>query len=310
MHVTVGTRRSALATTQTRQFIDALRRQRPEVDVQTREIVTKGDRVQHIPLAEIGGKGLFITEIEDALLRGEIDFAVHSMKDVPAELAAGLTVGCVPQRADARDVLVSACGYTLATLPEGARVGTSALRRKGQLLAIRPDLRVETLRGNIDTRLRKLEGLDATLLAAAGLQRMGWWDGERVRFDGRDLTAHPLDPKTFLPAPGQGALAVECRVADSSVRNLLQTAHDIRTAAQVEAERAFMVAVGGSCQVPVAVYAEPEQGENVTLYGWIGSPDGAAEVRAKLSGRVARALGEQLGRRLLDQGGADILASL
>ncbi len=296
--ITVGTRRSTLAKTQTAQVVKALLARRPDLQVQTLEIVTKGDRIVDVPLSEVGGKGLFISEIEEALLRGEIDFAVHSMKDVPALLAPGLTIAAVPPREDPRDLLISRQGCTLATLPRGAAVGTSSLRRAAQLLHARPDLQIRALRGNIDSRLRKLVGLDAIVLAAAGLLRMGWWDedgwrqgGNRVagngwrqdgdrdagngwrQDDGAVLTALPLALADMLPAVGQGALALEARAHDEELIAVLRTLHDSDSAWQIEAERAFLATVGGSCQAPIAAYG------------------GGSEVGAAMGGRGGRGRG-------------------
>jgi len=250
--IKVGTRQSALALTQTGQVVDRLKRLAAESGLECRfeivKIVTKGDRILDVTLSKVGGKGLFVKEIEQALLSGEIDMAVHSMKDVPSMRQSGLVLGAVPERADARDCLIAANGaQALDELPRGALVGTSSLRRQAQLLAHRPDLCVEPVRGNIDSRLRKLaeQGFDAILLAAAGLIRMGWAD----RISGF------LPPELCVPAVGQGALGIECRAADSGMRELLALLQHEPTALAVRAERAFLARLNGGCQVPIGAHA-------------------------------------------------------
>src|SRR5690606_8607652 len=249
--IVVGSRRSRLALAQTRQVLQRWRRRAEEAGValefDVREIVTKGDKIVDVSLSKVGGKGLFVKEIEQALLAGEIDVAVHSMKDVPAELPAGLVIGAVPEREDPRDALVSRGGLKLAELPAGSVVGTSSLRRACQLRALRPDLRVEWIRGNIDTRLGRLErgDFDAVLLAAAGLNRLGWADRISERLSADD----------FVPAAGQGALALECREDDEPLRQLLTFIHDPVAARETAAERAFLARIGGGCQVPVGACA-------------------------------------------------------
>ncbi len=329
--ITVGTRRSLLAKTQTAQVVGALLARYPDLRVHTREIVTKGDRIVDVPLSQVGGKGLFISEIEDALLRGDIDFAVHSMKDLPALLAPGLTIAAVPLREDPRDLLLSRDGHTLATLPQGAVVGTSSLRRAAQLLFARPDLQITAVRGNIDSRLKKLDSLDAIVLAAAGMRRMGWWnegggwteDGWQPQ-EGPVLTALPLALTEMLPAVGQGALALEARMADEDLLAVLRTLHDPASAWQIEAERAFLATVGGNCQAPVAAYGggvdiagtkgvlvrENVDEASLSLSGLIGSPDGRHIVRAAARGPDAAVLGRELGEQLLEQGGRAILKGL
>ena len=344
--ITVGTRRSLLAKTQTAQVVETLQARYPDLQIHTQEIVTKGDRIVDVPLSQVGGKGLFISEIEDALLRGDIDFAVHSMKDMPALLAPGLTIAAVPQREDPRDLLISRSGHSLTTLPQGALVGTSSLRRTAQLLHARPDLQIRTLRGNIDSRLRKLDSLDAIVLAAAGLLRMGWWDdgGWRKengwrRQDGTVPGALPLSLADMLPAVGQGALALEARADDDALLALLRALHDPASAWQIEAERAFLATVGGSCQAPVAAYAGAEfagAGRNGSaagawgapvrksadegpeglgdpegsLSGLIASTDGQRIVRASARGPDAAMIGRKLGEQLLAQGGRELLEEL
>jgi len=258
-------------------------------------VVTTGDRIQDRPLQQVGGKGLFIKEVEQALLEGTASLAVHSMKDVPAELAEGLVLGCVPQREDARDVAVTRDGRPLSALPSGARVGTSSLRRAVQLRAWRDDLEILPLRGNVDTRLRKCkEGqVDAILLAHAGLRRLGLGQ----------VVTEVLDPELCLPAVGQGALAIELRQADLTACELVAPLHHEETAVAVAAERGVMLAVDGSCQVPVAAWAR-RQGERLLLDAMLAEPDGSRLRRIHEeqawgpSEAEAAAFGVELGRRL------------
>ncbi len=309
--IVVGTRRSVLATTQTGHVIDALHRQFSNLRIEVKEIVTMGDRVTNVPLAEVGGKGLFISEIESALLAREIDFAVHSMKDVPAELATGLLIGAIPKREDERDLLITRQGHTIRTLPYGARIGTSSLRRSAQLRNLREDVQIEVLRGNIDTRLKRLDELDAIVLAAAGLSRMGWWDGEgNLSYHGHSIVGYALPVHDFLPAVGQGALALECRWDDQEILAMLSTLHDSTTALQVEAERAFLKAVGGSCQVPIGAHATISNEAVIRLDGMIGEPDGTELIRGIQEGEHPDTIGRELGEHLLHAGGDRILREL
>jgi len=301
----VGSRQSALALTQTNQVLEALKalgaKHGLPCEFEVRKIVTKGDRILDVTLSKVGGKGLFVKEIEQALFDSEIDFAVHSMKDMPAALPDGLVIGCVPEREDPRDALITRNGWTLHTLPEGAKLGTSSLRRSSQMMALRPDLVVEPLRGNIDSRLKRLESgdFDAILLASAGLRRMGWED--------RITEAVPAD--VVIPAVGQGALALECREGDDELLALLKLYHHERTAAAVAAERAFLATLNGGCQVPIGAYATLNAaGGAVTLTGFVGSPDGAQLLRETASGEDPAALGRQLGEALLARGAERILA--
>jgi hydroxymethylbilane synthase len=262
----LATRSSKLALTQARAVAQALGTLEPGLQIEELHVVTSGDRFQDQPLQDLGGKGLFVKEIEQALLDGRADFAVHSMKDVPAELASGLTLGCIPTREDARDVLVSRTGATLHALPAGARVGTSSLRRRTGVLAVRPDLEVVPLRGNVDTRLRKVrEGVvDATVLALAGLRRMAL-DAEVTEI---------LDPALLVPAVGQGALGIEARADDAEIAALLARFEHRATRIAVSAERAFLTAVEGNCRLPVAAYAVGDGGE-LWLRAMLAEPDGA-----------------------------------
>ncbi|MEK0314393.1 hydroxymethylbilane synthase [Cohnella sp. 56] len=305
--IKVGTRQSALAMTQSGQAIDALKTLVQEAGLalafEVVPIVTRGDRIVDVTLSKVGGKGLFVKEIEEALLGGEIDMAIHSMKDMPFELPEGLMIGCVPKREDPRDALVNLTASTLGDLPPGARVGTSSLRRAAQLQARRPDLRIESLRGNIDTRLRKLEteGLDAIVLAAAGLRRMGWSDR---------ITAF-IEPEDCLPAVGQGALAIECRVSDDEVRALLTLFNDTATARAVAAERVFLGLLNGGCQVPIGAYATVDSDlpdAVVSMTGMVASPDGVKLLKASASGIDPALVGREVAEALLGRGADTILA--
>ncbi len=299
--LTIGTRGSALALWQANHVRDRLMAASPGLFVELLVIKTKGDKILDVPLAKIGGKGLFVKEIEEALLDRRADLAVHSMKDVPAELAPGLTLAAVSAREDARDVIV---GGRLAELRPGAVVGTSSVRRVCQLLALRPDLEIRPLRGNVDTRLRKLdEGeLDAIVLAAAGLIRLG--HGHRI--------SERLDTTRCLPAIGQGILALETRAVDEPTIELVRRAlHDEDTAARAEAERAFLVRLGGSCTTPLACHAVLEGGE-LRVEGLVGDPSGQPILRASMKGPRGRAseLGRELAEELLGRGAQEILDRL
>jgi hydroxymethylbilane synthase len=304
--IIVGSRQSALAMTQTGQTIDRLKSICAEAGLpytfEVKPIVTRGDRILDVTLSKVGGKGLFVKEIEQALLDREIDCAVHSMKDMPFDLPEGLVIGAVPEREDPRDALISLHGYSLASLPQGAKVGTSSLRRGAQLQARRPDLRIESLRGNIDTRLRKLEteGFDAILLAAAGLRRMGW--GDRI--------THYLEPEECLPAVGQGALAIECRAGDAELLELLARLNDPQTERAVRAERRFLGLLNGGCQVPIGAYAEAESGDAgsaIRLTAMVASPDGTVFLRTEASGTDPLQVGEDAAQQLLARGARQLL---
>jgi hydroxymethylbilane synthase len=275
----------------------------PDLTVSLQRIKTSGDKILDVPLAKIGGKGLFVKEIEEALLRGDIDLAVHSMKDVPTALPSGLALLCVPKREDPRDAFISRAGTRLLDLPAGARVGTSSLRRQAQLLGLRPDLKIVVLRGNLDTRLRKVkEGeFDAIVLAAAGLKRLGWTEG---------VTEY-LDAETCVPAIGQGALAIEGRLEDRFIVELLAPLEDRDTRLAVTAERALLDRLEGGCQVPIAGYAWVE-GERVTLDALVAGVDGREVVRERLSGAAsdAQGVGRELAERLLAKGGRVILQQI
>jgi hydroxymethylbilane synthase len=262
-------------------------------------ITTQGDRILDRPLPEIGGKGLFTQELESELYQGEVHAAVHSLKDLPVEDPPGLCLGAIPARGEVRDALVSARGFTLGNLPEGARVGTSSLRRSAQLLRLRPDLRIEPLRGNVDTRLRKAQnGLyDAILLAGAGLVRLGL----------ADQVSQWIPLEEVLPAPGQGALAVQCRTEDSHTLRLLAAIEDVPSRRAVLAERAFLAGLGGGCSLPVAAYAELRDG-SIHLHSRVISLDGSKTVECKAQGQEPQELGLECARQALEQGAAELLA--
>ncbi len=299
----LGTRGSKLALCQSEWFQSKIQEVAPEVRVTLRKIQTSGDRIVDVPLAKIGGKGLFVKEIEDALLTGEIDLAVHSMKDVPAQLPDGLDILCIPPREDARDAFISREGCSFQSLPIGATVGTASLRRQAQLLHARPDLKITMLRGNLDTRLRKLkEGqFDAIILAAAGLHRLAW---------SQTITEY-LPPILSLPAIGQGALGIEGRANDDFVRSILSRLNDQATQTTVTAERAFLHRLEGGCQVPIAAYATLAD-EHLVLDGLVASVDGKTVIRDQIKGthQQARSLGIQLAERLLSRGGDKILREI
>jgi hydroxymethylbilane synthase len=295
----IGTRTSQLALWQTRHIIALLAQAWPDVACRTEPFVTQGDKTLDKPLPQIGGKGLFTQELAQALLDGRIHLAVHSLKDLPVENSPGLTLGAIVGRADVRDVLVAANGRTLATLPHGAIVGTSSLRRQSQLRRQRPDLDVRSIRGNVETRIRKVhEGqYDATILAAAGVTRLGL----------EEHVAEWLPLETMLPAPGQGALAVQCRADDAETLRLLAAIHQPEVAAAVTAERAFLHALGGGCATPVAAYAMWENGR-LQLTGYVGAVDGANSVEVIDSGDEPESLGQELARLAIAQGAVEILA--
>jgi hydroxymethylbilane synthase len=297
----LGTRGSALARAQADLVRRALETRHPGLRVETVVIRTSGDREERGPVAPAGLKGLFVKEIEEALLAETVDLGVHSMKDLPARLAAGLVIGAVPARAAAHDVLIGGGDGGLAGLARAARVGTSSVRRRAQLLARRRDLDVIPLRGNVDTRLRRWrEGVvDAIVLAAAGLERLGIVEP----------TARPLPPEEFLPPVGQGALALECRKDDQATRRLLAAVDDAAAAAAVAAERGFLVAIGGDCNTPLAAHAIVAGG-CVTLRALVTDLDGTRCLEDRDTAPVERAaaLGRTVAERLLAAGAADILA--
>mgnify|MGYP000267822524 FL=1 len=299
----IGTRQSLLALWQSNHIASLLRKQYPDCQVTLKKIVTKGDRILDVPLAQIGGKGLFTKEIETELLDGTVDLAVHSLKDMPTVLPEGLCLTAITTRANVGDAFVSNKYAYFSELPQGAVLGTSSLRRKAQLLAVRPDLKIVDLRGNVDTRLRKLdEGqMDAIILAAAGLERLGHAD--RIR---------EIIPTTVcLPAVGQGALAIECRSDNKEVREMLAFLNDLPTKQATDAERAFLGLIEGGCQVPIGVHAEVEN-DNVKIEAVIASLDGSKVLRNNITGPAVNAadLGRKLGQQMLAEGGEQILADI
>src|SRR6266511_1372533 len=273
MKLIFATRPSALARWQTQWVIHALKNIHHDLECEEKIITTQGDKILDKPLPEIGGKGLFTQELESELLSGAVHCAVHSLKDLPVENPPGLTVGCIPARAEVRDALISKNRYTLATFPKGASVGTSSLRRAAQILSFRPDVRIESLRGNVDTRLRKaMDGqYDAIILAGAGLIRLGL-DKHVTEWLSLDL---------MLPAPGQGALAVQCRSSDQTTLSLLAALEDEATRKAVTAERVFLSGLGGGCAVPVAAYAAvtSDQFSVISLMGLVISEDGRKAIQ-------------------------------
>ncbi len=299
----IGTRGSRLALWQAEWVQSRLQELAPDLRVTLRRIKTSGDKILDVPLAKVGGKGLFVKEIEEALLQGDVDLAVHSMKDVPTALPDGLAILCIPPREDPRDALISHAGRTLDRLPKGSCIGTSSLRRQAQLLYRRPDLSITMLRGNLDTRLRKVgEGaFDAIVVAAAGLRRMGW----------SDRVTEYLPPEVSLPAIGQGALGIEGRRGDSFVRGLLEPLEDPATRTAVTAERALLDRLEGGCQVPIGAHATMK-GDTLLLDGLIASTDGRRLIRHSIEGSMAeaRGLGVQLAEQLLAQGGEEILKEI
>ena len=299
----IATRRSKLALWQAEHVRDLLRRRHPGLEVELVTFTTRGDKILDAPLARVGGKGLFVKELEEALLDGRADLAVHSMKDVPVELPGGLEIGTILPREDPRDALVLPGGGGLDDLPEGARVGTSSLRRRCQLARLRPDLEILDLRGNVDTRLRRLDegAFDAIVLAAAGLRRLG--------LEARISQALP--PEQLMPAIAQGAIGIEHRSDDTATRDLLAPLGDPDTACRVGAERALNATLQGGCQVPIAGHAELGHGV-IVLRGLVGRPDGSEMVQGVISGRPedAEELGRVLGEDLLGRGAAEILREL
>jgi hydroxymethylbilane synthase len=298
--IKIGTRASLLAVTQSTWVKDQIEKQYPGTTVELVKITTKGDKILDVPLAKVGGKGLFVKEIEDALLDGRVDLAVHSMKDVPAELPEGLQVAIVPEREIPQDAFISVKYKTVDDLPRGATIGTSSLRRKSQLACLRPDLQIKDLRGNLDTRLRKLdEGeFDAIILAGAGLNRLGLQERITSLFTAEQM----------LPAIGQGSLGIELRMADTELLDGMQFLHHAQTAVAVAAERAFLLRLEGGCQVPIGGHAVVT-GDTVSLTGLIADIDGKVILREEASGPATEAekLGVALADRLLADGGKAIL---
>jgi hydroxymethylbilane synthase len=297
--ITIGSRTSRLALWQTRTIIDQLQQAWPGLECRIEPFVTKGDKTLDQPLPQIGGKGLFTLELEQALRDGRIDLAVHSLKDLPVEDAEGLILGAIVGRADVRDVLVTANGNTLGSLPLEAVVGTSSLRRQAQLLYARPDLQVRSIRGNVETRIRKVQDgqYDATVLAAAGVTRL----------ELEEHIAQWLPLEVMLPAPGQGALGVQCRAGDEAILELLSAVHQPAVAAAVTAERSFLHHLGGGCATPVAAHAILGK-KGLYMTGLVASLSGGKQIQVNGHGGDGWKLGERLAQEALAQGAGEILA--
>jgi len=299
----VGSRRSKLALTQSQQFIDKLKLIDPSLDIEIKEIVTKGDKIVDKQLSKVGGKGLFVKEIQNELFNKEIDMAIHSLKDVPSMIPDGLTLGCIPDREIPFDAYIAKNHIPLQELSEGSIVGTSSLRRGAQILSKYPHLKIKWIRGNIDTRLKKLqtEDYDAIILAAAGLKRMGWSD---------NIVTTYLDRDILLPAIGQGALGIECRSDDKELLDLLSKVHNHDVAQCVTAERTFLSEMDGSCQVPIGGYATIAQDNQIEFTGLIMSPDGKERYEHTALGTDPVKLGIEVSQVLKKQGAYDIIKKL
>lgn len=299
----VGSRRSKLALTQSQQFIDKLKFIDPSLDIEIKEIVTKGDKIVDKQLSKVGGKGLFVKEIQNELFNKEIDMAIHSLKDVPSMIPDGLTLGCIPDREIPFDAYIAKNHIPLQELSEGSIVGTSSLRRGAQILSKYPHLKIKWIRGNIDTRLKKLEteNYDAIILAAAGLKRMGWSD---------NIVTTYLDRDILLPAIGQGALGIECRSDDKELLDLLSKVHNHDVAQCVTAERTFLSEMDGSCQVPIGGYATIAQDNQIEFTGLIMSPDGKERYEHTALGTDPVKLGIEVSQVLKKQGAYDIIKKL
>lgn len=304
--IIIGTRGSKLALWQAEWVKSELQKLNPDLKIELNKIKTTGDKILDVPLAKVGGKGLFVKEIEEAILRGEADLAVHSMKDVPTDFPTGLHLAVICKREDPRDAFISEVKgkefhiNSFKELPKGATVGTSSLRRSCQLLSIRPDLKIEQLRGNLDTRLRKLdEGqFDAIILAAAGVKRLGW--AERI--------TETIEPEVSLPAIGQGAIGIECRVDDDFINNLIAPLNHEETSICVRGERACLKKLEGGCQVPIAAHATLNNGK-LSMDGLVGSVSGDKIIKSHIEGnpKDAESLGIKLAEDLLSRGAKEIL---
>lgn len=301
--VKLGTRGSKLALWQANHIKDRIEKKDRQVSVELVKIKTTGDKILDVPLAKVGGKALFVKEIEEALLDATVDLAVHSMKDVPTVIPQGLKIAVSTEREDPRDALVSPSGRKFMDLPGGALVGTSSLRRQAQALSVRSDLIIEGLRGNLDTRLRKVsEGaFDAIILAAAGLSRMGW----------SDRITEIMDPAVMIPAVGQGALGIEVREDDRETQELISFLNHRETAAAVAGERSFLERLEGGCQVPIGAHGVVD-GESITISGFVARVDGSEIVKGNVSGKTknSRSLGVELAEDLLTRGGKEILEEI
>lgn len=300
MNIKIGTRGSKLALAQTNSVVESMKKVAPEIAAEICVIKTSGDIMQDVSLLQIGGQGVFVKEIEEALLSGSIDLAVHSMKDVPGEIPEGLIFAAILQREDARDVLVSRGNVKMEFMPKGARIGTGSLRRGAQIKAMLPDVTIVPLRGNIDTRLKKIEteNLTGVILAAAGIKRLGYV--EKI--------AQYLPVELMLPAVGQGALGLQIRREDSELANLLARLNHAPTAAEVTAERSYLRALGGGCRLPIAAFGKIE-GKALSLEGLVAAPDGASVCRDKVQGEIAGAeeIGKMLAEMIMEKGGKKLL---
>jgi hydroxymethylbilane synthase len=298
--VRIGTRGSLLALWQANWIKDTLIQKNPDITVELVKIKTTGDKIHDAPLAKVGGKGLFVKEIEDALLSKKIDLAVHSMKDVPTDLPVGLHISSITEREDPRDALLSRGDKKINELPQDAEIGTSSLRRQAQLLHLRPDFKINQLRGNLDTRIKKLqtEELEAVILAAAGIKRMGW----------EEKITEYIPTEICLPAIGQGAVGIETRVDDETINSLVASLNHHPTSAVVRAERAFLKRLEGGCQVPIAAFGEIHGG-TIQLRGLVGRIDGSEIVKDSLEGPLEKLeeIGVELAEKLLSMGADEIL---
>jgi len=300
MHIKIGTRGSKLALAQTQTVVEQLKKVVPEIAAEVTVIKTSGDIMQDVSLLQIGGQGVFVKEIEEALLSGSIDLAVHSMKDVPGDVPEGLIFAAILQREDVRDVLISRGNVKLEFLPKGARIGTGSLRRGAQLQSILPDVAIVPLRGNIDTRLKKIEteNLTGVILAAAGMKRLGY----------AQTISQFLPIELMLPAVGQGALGLQIRKKDTELFNALARLNHVPTAMEVTAERSYLRALGGGCRLPIAAYGLIE-GKRLTLEGLVAAPDGSNYIRDKVWGELneAEAMGKRLADMIMERGGKKLL---
>jgi hydroxymethylbilane synthase len=301
--VIIGTRDSALALWQTNWVKECLQEKYPDLEIEVTTIKTQGDKILDVALAKIGDKGLFTKELEVALLNGEVDLAVHSMKDLPTLLPEGLTIGAITKRHNPADVVISKGGLRLVELPRGAVIGTSSLRRQAQLRHMRPDFILKDLRGNLNTRLKKFNEQDfhAMVLAAAGVERLGW--AEKI--------TERLEPTQFLPAVGQGALGIEIREKDTRIQEIINVLHHQETATTVRAERALLRSLEGGCQIPIGALGEIK-GEKLVLQGLVGSLDGSKIIRLTGEGEVdlPEELGKRLADRLVERGAGEILKQI
>jgi hydroxymethylbilane synthase len=300
MHIKIGTRGSKLALAQTHTVVEQLKKVIPEIAAEVTVIKTSGDIMQDVSLLQIGGQGVFVKEIEEALLSGSIDLAVHSMKDVPGDIPEGLIFAAILEREDVRDVLISRGNVKLEFLPKGAKIGTGSLRRGAQIQSILPDVVIVPLRGNIDTRLKKIEteNLTGVILAAAGMKRLGY---------ARTISQF-LPIELMLPAVGQGALGLQIRKKDTELLNALAKLNHVPTATEVTAERSYLRALGGGCRLPIAAYGLIE-GKRLTLEGLVAAPDGSNYIRDKVWGELneSEAMGKKLAELIMERGGKKLL---